>query len=74
MTVLNSAEWTFYSVWDLFLITAIYNATKCVEAQLPRLDYPHPALQSVAYYTLWALYGYATGLVATGIWVIAHGP
>lgn len=62
-----------YVVWDCFLLGAIYKGTKYAEAQLlPTIDYPHPYFETAAYYGLWSLYGYAAGLVATGIWVIAH--
>ena len=54
-------------------MAAIYTATKFGEARLHDINYPHPALYHLAYYSLWAFYSYAAGLVATGIWVIAHG-
>ncbi|KAG8765423.1 hypothetical protein FRC16_008047, partial [Serendipita sp. 398] len=64
---------SLYVVWDFILLGAIYSATKYAETNfLPRIDYPHPSLQTLAYYALWSLYGYASGLVATGLWVIAH--
>jgi omega-6 fatty acid desaturase (delta-12 desaturase) len=63
----------FNSVWDFFLLAVIYKGTKLAEAKLAELEYPHPALAPLAWYSLWALYSYASGLVATGLWVIAHG-
>ncbi|KAG8824296.1 hypothetical protein FRC17_009134, partial [Serendipita sp. 399] len=62
-----------YVVWDFFLLAVIYGATKYAEKNLlPRIHYPYPELKTLAYYVLWSLYGYAAGLVATGLWVIAH--
>lgn len=63
-----------FRAWDFALLAAIYSATKYAEARLSDLEYPHPALAQLAWITLWALYSYASGLVATGLWVIAHGP
>lgn len=60
-------------MWDIVLLGAIYSATKYAEAYIQTLDYPHPSLYHLAWVSLWALYSYAAGLVATGIWVIAHG-
>jgi len=36
------------------------------------LSLPHPALYSFARFSVWALYGFWTGLFATGLWVVAH--
>lgn len=69
----NSLLRSFYSVWDFFLLAVIYTATVAAEPYVRAFDYPHPYLEKIAHFSLWALYGYSAGLVATGVWVIAHG-
>jgi len=63
-----------HSVWDFFLIGVIYKTTIYLEALLTpeRISLPSPVLYSFSRFALWSLYGFATGLVATGLWVIAH--
>ncbi|KAH8998685.1 delta-12 fatty acid desaturase [Lactarius akahatsu] len=63
-----------YVVWDFFLIGVFYKTTTYIEPLLTpaHLSLPAPVLYSFARFTLWSLYGLATGLVATGLWVIAH--
>ncbi|KAI9465606.1 fatty acid desaturase-domain-containing protein [Lactarius psammicola] len=63
-----------YVVWDLFLIGVIYKTTTYIEPLLTpaHLSLPAPFLYPFARFALWSLYGFATGLVATGLWVIAH--
>ncbi len=63
-----------HSVWDFFLIGAIYKATKHVEHLITpeHISLPSPAAYSFTRFALWSIYGFATGLVATGLWVIAH--
>ncbi|KAI0304510.1 fatty acid desaturase-domain-containing protein [Multifurca ochricompacta] len=65
---------SLYVVWDFFLIGVIYKTTVYIESLLTpeHLSLPHPFLYSFAWFVLWSLYAFATGLVATGLWVIAH--
>ena len=60
--------------WDFFLIAGIYKSTTYLDALInpETLPLPHPLLYPFARLALWSLYGFATGLVATGLWVIAH--
>jgi omega-6 fatty acid desaturase / acyl-lipid omega-6 desaturase (Delta-12 desaturase) len=70
MTASNASN----SVWDFVLIGVIYKTTVYLEALLTpeRISPPSPAFHSFARFALWSLYGFATGLVATGLWVLAH--
>ncbi|KAF8272230.1 fatty acid desaturase-domain-containing protein [Lactarius quietus] len=63
-----------YVLWDFFLIGVIYKTTTTIEPLLTPayLSLPAPFLYSFASFALWSLYGFTTGLVATGLWVIAH--
>ena len=63
-----------HSVWDLFLIGVIYKVTTYIEPLLTpeHISLPYPILYSFACFALWSVYGFATGLVATGLWVVAH--
>ncbi|KAH9969485.1 fatty acid desaturase-domain-containing protein [Russula dissimulans] len=65
---------SLYVVWDFVLIGVIYKTTVYLEALLTpeRISPPSPAFHSFARFALWSLYGFATGLVATGLWVLAH--
>jgi hypothetical protein len=61
-------------LWDFCLLAVIY---KCAEAASSAIDpnslaLPYPFLYSFARFATWTLYGFAAGLVATGLWVIAH--
>lgn len=60
-----------YIVWDVILLYAFFKlatyASDAVE-QLPL----SPALRAVAHVAVWAAYSFPAGLVATGLWVIAH--
>ncbi|KAI0081548.1 delta-12 fatty acid desaturase [Panus rudis PR-1116 ss-1] len=63
-----------YVVWDFFLLAVIYKGTVYLDALLTpeHISLPSPYLYTFASFALWALYSFATGLVATGLWVIAH--
>lgn len=63
-----------YVVWDFALLAAILTATLRVEPYISpaHIELPHPALYTLARFSLWSLYTFCTGLVATGLWVIAH--
>lgn len=62
------------SVWDSFLLYVIYTTTTLLESYISpsSIRLPHSVLYPLARFALWSLYGFAAGLVATGLWVIAH--
>jgi omega-6 fatty acid desaturase (delta-12 desaturase) len=59
-----------YVVWDLFVITCIYKTAVYADSFIK------PEQLSLAYasarFAIWSMYGFAAGLFATGLWVIAH--
>lgn len=62
-----------YVLWDFFLIACLVTAATYIDPNLGK----HGAVLSgtagsVAKIAAWSLYGYAAGLVGTGVWVIAH--
>jgi omega-6 fatty acid desaturase / acyl-lipid omega-6 desaturase (Delta-12 desaturase) len=63
-----------HRIWDLFLIGVIYKTTTYIEPLLTpeHLSLPSPVHYTLARFALWSLYGFTTGLVTTGLWVIAH--
>ena len=63
-----------HSLWDFFLIGTIYKATTYIEPLITAeyISLPFPAAYSFVRFALWSIYGFATGLVATGLWCIAH--
>lgn len=63
-----------YIIGDIIAIGLIYKATTYIEQFISPeyISLPHPALYSVLYYSLWALYAFSAGLPATGLWVVAH--
>ncbi|KAI0035190.1 fatty acid desaturase-domain-containing protein [Vararia minispora EC-137] len=65
---------SLYIVFDVVVIAAIHKTTVYAEQFITPayLSFPHPALYTAAWVSLWALYGFFTGLFATGLWVIAH--
>lgn len=65
---------TFYSVGDLIAIALTYKATIYAEQFISPefMNLPDPRLYTAVWVTLWALYGFTTGLISTGLWVIAH--
>jgi omega-6 fatty acid desaturase (delta-12 desaturase) len=65
---------SLYIVWDCALIAGFYTATTYLDPLITpeHLSLPHPALYTLASFSLWSLYTFATGLVATGLWVVAH--
>jgi hypothetical protein len=69
-----TASHASHRVSDLFLIAVIYKTTTYIEPLLApeHISLPSPTFYSFARFALWSLYGFATGLVATGLWVIAH--
>jgi omega-6 fatty acid desaturase (delta-12 desaturase) len=69
-----TASHASHSVWDLFLIGVFYKTTTYIEPLLTpeHISIPSPALYSFARFALWSLYGFAAGLVGTGLWIIAH--
>jgi len=63
-----------YIVMDVLAITAIYSTATLADSYVnpESLSLPHPLLYPFARFAVWALYGFGTGLFATGLWVIAH--
>ncbi|KZV80642.1 hypothetical protein EXIGLDRAFT_845379, partial [Exidia glandulosa HHB12029] len=63
-----------YVLWDFALLYAIYNVAAFASNLLTpeHVALPHPALYTVAWLGVWGAYSFAAGLVATGLWVIAH--
>ena len=59
---------------DAIGIALTYNATTYAEQFITSefLNLPDPRLYTAAWVALWAVYGFVTGLLATGLWVIAH--
>ncbi|KAH9971929.1 fatty acid desaturase-domain-containing protein [Lactifluus volemus] len=65
---------SLYLIWDLFLIAVIYKITTFIEPLLTpeHIFLPSPIFYTIARFSLWSLYGFITGLVFTGLWVIGH--
>ncbi|KAF8526151.1 fatty acid desaturase-domain-containing protein [Gautieria morchelliformis] len=65
---------SLYVVWDFILLYTIYTVTTFTESYISpsHLSLPHPILYRIARFALWSVYGFSAGLVATGLWVIAH--
>ncbi|KDQ08048.1 hypothetical protein BOTBODRAFT_139354 [Botryobasidium botryosum FD-172 SS1] len=63
-----------YVVWDFFLLGLFLTATLHAEPYIAPayIGFPHPALYSLARFSLWSIYGFGAGLVGTGLWIIAH--
>ncbi|EJD40469.1 delta12-fatty acid desaturase [Auricularia subglabra TFB-10046 SS5] len=63
-----------YIVWDAALLYGFYWLAARASGWLTpeHVQLPHPALYTVGWLAIWALYSFAAGLVATGLWVIAH--
>ncbi|KAF9236474.1 fatty acid desaturase-domain-containing protein [Melanogaster broomeanus] len=65
---------SLYIAWDCIVIGGIYKATTFLDSFInpELLSLPHPVLYPMARVSLWSLYGFWSGLFATGLWVIAH--
>ncbi|KAF9221503.1 hypothetical protein BS17DRAFT_711120 [Gyrodon lividus] len=65
---------SLYIAWDCIVIGGIYKAATFLDTFInpESLGLPHPMLYPVARLSLWSLYGFCTGLFATGLWVVAH--
>ncbi|KAH7909908.1 fatty acid desaturase-domain-containing protein [Hygrophoropsis aurantiaca] len=65
---------SLYIAWDAVVITGLYKGATFLDSFInpQQLSLPSPYLYPVARVSLWALYGFWTGLFATGLWVIAH--
>ncbi|KAK7048294.1 oleoyl phosphatidylcholine desaturase [Favolaschia claudopus] len=63
-----------HAVWNMVVIGAIFKAATYADSLInpQTLSLPHPALYTFAKFSVWALYGFWTGLFATGLWVVAH--
>lgn len=62
------------SAWDFALLGLfLYLAVTYIPKINPdNVSLPHPALYKVARFVAWGIYDFAAGLVATGVWVLAH--
>lgn len=62
------------SLWDVFWIAVFYKTTTYLDPLISpeHVSLPSPYLYPFLRFSLWALYTFWTGLVATGLWVIAH--
>ncbi|KAJ3747325.1 delta 12-fatty acid desaturase [Lentinula detonsa] len=65
---------SLYIVMDVAVITAVYNIATFADSFVKNesISLPHPLLYPLARFAIWALYGFWTGLFATGLWVVAH--
>lgn len=63
-----------YVLGDFILIAAIYKFSTYLDAFISPeyISLPSPHLYTFARVALWAFYGFAAGLPATGLWVCAH--
>jgi len=63
-----------HSLWDFFLIGTIYKATTYIDPLITpeHISLPSPVAYSFARFALWSLYGFATGLIGTGLWDVGH--
>jgi len=70
----NGWRSSLYVVADFAALAAIYKTTTfldaCIHPEVIQL--PYPILYGAAKFALWSLYTFWAGLVATGLWVIAH--
>lgn len=60
--------------YDLFLVACIYKLAVFLDARITPeyVSLSSPYLYTFARVALWSLYGFANGLVGTGLWVLAH--
>jgi omega-6 fatty acid desaturase (delta-12 desaturase) len=56
-------------LWDALVIWCFYKATTYLD---PLIDTSNFFLYTFLKVALWSLYGFWTGLFATGLWVIGH--
>ncbi|GBE85196.1 fatty acid desaturase-domain-containing protein [Sparassis latifolia] len=63
---------SLYAFWDFFLLACIYKLATFADTLITPASIPNPYLYCFARFALWSLYGFAAGLVATGVWVVAH--
>ncbi|KAI0062945.1 hypothetical protein BV25DRAFT_1884626 [Artomyces pyxidatus] len=65
---------SLYVIWDVALITLFYKTANYVETLITpeHISLPSPFWYSFASWALWTFYGFAAGLVGTGVWVLAH--
>jgi omega-6 fatty acid desaturase (delta-12 desaturase) len=70
----NGWRSSLYVVADFAALAAIYKTTTfldgCIHPEVIQL--PHPILYGAGKFALWSLYTFWSGLVATGLWVLAH--
>ncbi|KAJ7175790.1 oleoyl phosphatidylcholine desaturase [Mycena filopes] len=60
--------------WNMFVIGVFYKVATYTDALVnpTTLSLPYPVLYPLARLSVWAIYGFWTGLFATGLWVAAH--
>ncbi|KAG9315663.1 fatty acid desaturase-domain-containing protein [Chiua virens] len=65
---------SLYIAWDCLVIGGIYKTATFLDGFITpgAINLPHSVLYPVARFSLWSLYGFWTGLFATGLWVVAH--
>lgn len=65
---------SLYILMDVVVIGSVYKIASLADSYITpeTLELPHPLLYPAARFAVWALYGFWTGLFATGLWVIAH--
>jgi len=61
-----------YILGDVIGIAGTYKAATFAETFITPALLPNPLARTAARVSLWALYGFVTGLFGTGLWVIAH--
>ncbi|THG95379.1 hypothetical protein EW026_g6263 [Hermanssonia centrifuga] len=71
----RSAVWSSaYVVWDFFLLAVIYKTATFLDAFITpeQISLPNAHLYSIGHFAVWALYSFFSGLVMSGIWILAH--
>ncbi|KAF8631815.1 hypothetical protein AX17_005030 [Amanita inopinata Kibby_2008] len=65
---------SLYVAWDLLIIALIYKSATYLDGFInpESISLPYPLAYPFARFALWSLYGFLTGLFATGLWVIGH--
>jgi len=65
---------SLYVVADFAALAAIYKTTTFLDACIHPdfIQFPYPILYGAAKFALWSVYTFWAGLIATGVWVIAH--
>ncbi|WAR51680.1 hypothetical protein PtB15_1B116 [Puccinia triticina] len=61
-----------YLLWDIFLASSFIYLARFIDPFFDSLTTSNPSLVTLGRIAAWAFYGYASGLVWTGVWVLAH--